>query len=139
VVPDVVEERRKVHQLRDQAVFRVGSYLEAELQKLASIRSRPMLASPFGFIDQLSATLAQHVQMLNQLQLARLQQASATLTGLRDQVRALSPEQTMRRGYSVVTDAAGAPIGAKIKTGDEILVQSFEFRIQAQVEKVEKK
>ena len=61
------------------------------------------------------------------------------LSGLRDQVRALSPEQTLRRGYSVVTDAAGAPIGPKIKTGDEILVQSFEFRIQAQVEKVDKK
>lgn len=139
VVPDVAEERRKIAQLRDQAVFRVGSFIEAELQRLASIRSRPMLASPFGFVDQLWQQLQQRIQMMHQLHGARLENALVVVAGLRDQARALSPALTLQRGYSVVTDLTGNSLGGKVAPGDAVLIRNSELLIQAQVEKVEKR
>lgn len=139
VVPDVLEERRKVKQLRDQVVFRVGTYLDAELQRLSGIRSRPMLASPFGFVDQLAQSLQQSIQMLNQIASSRIEQELTSVSGLRATAMALSPQQTLQRGYAVVTDRSGARVASTLSAGDEIRVRSFQLDIQATVSKVEKK
>lgn len=139
VVPDVAEERRKLRQLREQSTFRVASFVEGELQKLDSIRSRPMIASPFGFIDQLGSQLAQRVQMLTQLQVARLDREDLSIQNLHSSVRNLSPESTLKRGYSVVTTASGAVIDANLTPGARLLIQTSSLKIDAQVEKVEKK
>ena len=139
VVPDVVEERQKIAQLRDTVVFRVGTYIDAELQRLAAVRSRPMLASPFGFLDQLAATLQQQTQMLNQMQAARLEKELTVVGSLRAQAAALSPQQTMQRGYAVVTKASGDAITTGLKAGDEIRIRSLKLEIQAKVSKVEQK
>ncbi len=139
VVPDVAEERRKLLQLREQATFRVASYIEGELQKLASIRSRPMIASPFGFIDQLASQLDQKIRMLTQLQAARLDREHLTIENLRSAVRNLSPQATLKRGYSVVTTSSGAAVDADLLTGARLVIQTSNLKIDAQVEKVEKR
>lgn len=139
VVPDVIEERRKISEFRNQVVFRVGTYIDSELQRIASIRSRPMLASPFGFIDQLADGLSQRIQIMNQVQIARIEQALTQVVGLKAQAEALSPQQTLKRGYAVLTDVAGAPLSTKLAPGDEIRVKSLQLEIQATVSKVEKK
>lgn len=139
VVPDVVEEKRKLTQMRDQVVFRVGTFIDAELQRLAAIRSRPMLASPFGFVEQLQFSLQQQVKLLTQLQSSRLETEAASLVGVRDQLRSLSPEETLKRGYSVVVSSNGKAIQGQLKAGDEIVIKNFETVVDALVQKVAKR
>ncbi|MEY4714359.1 MAG: hypothetical protein RIQ37_689, partial [Actinomycetota bacterium] len=59
VVPDVVQERRDLGQLLNRAAMRISNYLESQSQLIENIRSRPVLASPFGFIETLEESVRQ--------------------------------------------------------------------------------
>jgi exodeoxyribonuclease VII large subunit len=52
VVPDVVEERRGISQARERLALRIGSFIENQMQLIDSILSRPVLRSPYGFVEQ---------------------------------------------------------------------------------------
>ena len=51
VVPDVIEERHKLEQLRQRLFMRVDGYVANQVAMIDQIRSRPILANPFTFTD----------------------------------------------------------------------------------------
>ncbi len=125
VVPDVVEELHKVAQLGQRAFLRVEGYVNAQLERLEQIRSRPSLANPYSFIDDKELELERLLQSArSQLDLV-LNRESMLIGHLRQQVRSLSPQSTLDRGYSVVRDAQGHVIqdAAKIKSGQALTVR----------------
>jgi exodeoxyribonuclease VII large subunit len=114
------------------------SYLEAQQQLIQAIISRPVLASPFGFIDAQTEALDQIKKRLVEILDWRLSRAEADLTNLVTSARALSPKLTLERGYALVTDGEGQ-ILREIKEGSEFIVQLSKQEIMANAIKVRKK
>ena len=125
VVPDVVEELHKVAQLGQRAFLRVEGYVNAQLERLEQIRSRPSLANPYSFIDDKELELERSLQSARGQLDQVLNRESMLIGHLRQQVRSLSPQSTLDRGYSVVRDAEGHVIqdAAKVKSGQALTLR----------------
>ncbi|GEB62867.1 exodeoxyribonuclease 7 large subunit [Sinomonas atrocyanea] len=102
IVPDVAEELLRVRQCRDRIDRQVRLFVERESDRLASIRSRPVLAAP----ETMVATRHEELERLRVSSRAAVsgavERAADAVAHLRAQVRSLSPQQTLDRGYSVV-------------------------------------
>ncbi len=102
IVPDVSEELRRIEQSRIQLNRRINQLVEREGDRLAQLRSRPVLANPEA---GLTARYDDVVRLRGRAQTAVRTQVSRhidQLGHLRAQVRALSPQKTLDRGYAVV-------------------------------------
>ena len=138
VVPDVVEERRLLKTSVERMYFRIISYLDSQSQLISSILSRPVLASPFGFIDAQADIIKQHHKRLGEILDWRISKAEAELGNLVSSVRALSPQLTLERGYALVTDQDGAII-RELKAGENFTLQLSKQEIEATANKVRNK
>jgi exodeoxyribonuclease VII large subunit len=102
IVPDVAEELVRVRQARDQLRRGVTRLVEREGDRLASLRSRPVLLSPDVMITQRHDDVERFkVRSLSSIS-AAVVRAADQLVHLKAQVRALSPQKTLDRGYAVV-------------------------------------
>ena len=102
----------------------VGNLARLE-QQLALTKNRPALASPATLIDQ---RLKDNSGIRNAIfmQIAnRLKLESAQLTGVATTLRALSPQGTLERGFSIVRNAAGEILRSTISVSkdDEINIR----------------
>lgn len=138
VVPDVVEERKNIKTALDRITFRISSYLETQQQLIKAIVSRPVLASPFGFVDAQAEQLTILAKRLTEILDWRLTKAKSELGQLVSSVRALSPKLTLERGYALVTDEAGA-ILREVKQGEDFKIQLSKQEIMATAKSVRKK
>jgi len=138
VVPDVVEERKNIKTALDRITFRISSYLETQQQLIKAIVSRPVLASPFGFVDAQTEQLTILTKRLTEILDWRLTKAKSELGQLVSSVRALSPKLTLERGYALVTDEAGA-ILREVKQGEDFKIQLSKQEIMATAKSVRKK
>lgn len=125
VVPDVVDERHKLEQMRQRLFMRVEALITAQSAMLEQIRSRPILANPHTFIDTLEGALTQSTEAIRLRLDQLLVREALTLGHLRTQVRSLSPQSTLDRGYAVVRDMAGHVItdSNTVKTGQNLQVR----------------
>ena len=123
VVPDVVEERRKISEALERMKSRISMYVSSQLQLIQQIRQNPLLKDPHAYLDQRVEELTRYVSDLRDRLDYRLEKQQSELVGNRSLLRSLSPQSTLDRGYSVVrtesgevvTDAAQAPAGTEIK------------------------
>jgi exodeoxyribonuclease VII large subunit len=138
VVPDVIEERKLIKTSLDRIAYRILSYIDAQAQLISSILSRPVLASPFGFIDNQSDLLDQNKKRLREILDWRLTKAKSELASLVSSIRALSPKLTLDRGYALVTDAEGK-ILRELQSEQDFVVQLAKQEIVATAKKVRKK
>ncbi|AIY01541.1 exodeoxyribonuclease VII large subunit [Arthrobacter sp. PAMC 25486] len=102
IVPDVSEELRRISQARAQLNRRIEDLLDREFERLSFLRSRPVMATPHLMLTSKYddvASLGGRARTAVRTQVGRhLDQ----LAHLRAQVRALSPQKTLDRGYAVV-------------------------------------
>ena len=122
IVPDVQEERLRIAQARAALDRAVATLLDREQQGLATVRTRPAFAQPDGMIlvreEDLDRWRSRAWSAANSLAL----RAQDSVAQMRARVRALSPQQTLDRGYAVVqtadgsvlTDAAQAAVGQSL-------------------------
>lgn len=107
VVPDVEEERLKLSQALQRIRLRVVDYVSSQTALIEQLRSRPTLANPHSFIEIQELELERSTSLLRERLNQTLAREELGLTHLRQQVRSLSPQSTLDRGYSVVRDSAG--------------------------------
>jgi len=138
VVPDVIEERRLIGQARDRLDFRIRSFIDAQLQLIESVLSRPVLKSPYGFVEQQEEQLGQLAKRLIEILSFRIDRGQGENEQLKARVRALSPKLTMERGYAVITGSDGKP-ATKISKGQQIQIQTAKQEISATAEEVREK
>lgn len=133
VVPDVSDELAKVQQVRSRLLTRVTGLIGTEIDRLAQIRSRPALASASWIIDQRAEELTRFVARGVELTTRGLERAHLDLTERRGQLRALSPQHTLDRGYAIVQTGAGAVVrdAAETSAGDDLVVTLARGRIAA--------
>ncbi len=138
VVPDVVEERKLIKTAVERMYFRIVSYLDSQSQLISSILSRPVLASPFGFVDAQAEIIKQSRKRLVEILDWRISKAEAELGSLVSSARALSPKLTLERGYALVTDKDGA-IVRELSAGETFTLQLAKQEIEATANKVRNK
>jgi exodeoxyribonuclease VII large subunit len=112
IVPDVGEELRRVSQARTQLNRRIEDLLGREEERLAYLRSRPVLVNPLVMLttrhDDLASLRGRALTAVR----TQVGRHGDQLTHLRAQVRALSPQKTLDRGYAVVQLDGGAIVRA---------------------------
>jgi exodeoxyribonuclease VII large subunit len=102
IVPDVAEELAGVLQARDQLRRCIGRLVDSEADRLASLHSRPVLAAPEGMITLRSEEVERLLRRSSAAVSSIVVRAADQLVHLQAQVRALSPQKTLDRGYAVV-------------------------------------
>ncbi|MBD8102384.1 exodeoxyribonuclease VII large subunit [Plantibacter sp. CFBP 8775] len=122
VVPDVAEEFARVQQARVRLSSRVTSLLGHEIDRLATLRTRPALADPSWIVDsradELTRTVARGAELIDRA----VERSQREVTELRAHLRALSPQRTLDRGYAIVQRAdpeAGVPGGAVVRAAGD--------------------
>jgi exodeoxyribonuclease VII large subunit len=123
VVPDVAEELARVQQARARIGTRLTGILAAEIDRISQLRSRPVLADTAWIFDSRTQDLTRYVARGVELVERRLERAGDQTAELRAQLRALSPQATLDRGYAiaqlpdggVLREAAQAPEGTELR------------------------
>jgi exodeoxyribonuclease VII large subunit len=125
VVPDVEEERHKLSQALRRIRLRVADYVSSQASLIEQLRSRPILANPHSFIETQEVELSRWLGTIRDRLAQQLDREELGLSHLRQQVRSLSPQSTLDRGYSVVRDSAGHVISdaEKIAAGTRLQVR----------------
>ena len=122
VVPDVAEELARVREVRGRIGLRLTSLISREVDRLDSVRSRPALANSSWLIDSRAEELVRAVARGRELTERVLEIAGTRVAELTAQVRALSPQRTLERGYAIaqlpngeaLRDAVDAPAGTPL-------------------------
>jgi exodeoxyribonuclease VII large subunit len=102
---------------------RVTQRITNEVQRLELLRSRPVIANPAALIDSRADELGRSVSRNRELIERQLERAQVGNTDLTTQLRALSPQRTLLRGYAIaqtadgraVRDPAEAPAGTALR------------------------
>jgi exodeoxyribonuclease VII large subunit len=110
VVPDVAEELARVQQARGRIGVRMSGMLTVEIDRLQTLRSRPALATSSWLVDSRSEELGRYITRGRELADRSLEKAATALEERVRQLRALSPQRTLDRGYAIAQLPNGAAL-----------------------------
>ena len=110
VVPDVVDERRKISESLERMKSIIGSYLAHQVTLIQQIRQHPLLKDPHAYLIQRSDDLTRALGELRDDLDYKLDRQTTDLANKKSLLRSLSPQSTLDRGYAVVRDSEGKVI-----------------------------
>ena len=122
VVPDISEEIAMIGQMRDRARRTLINRIDLEVTRITNLRNRPVMKDPHVLITSRAEIITGLRDRSNRSFGASLKLAKEELKQVKARVRALSPQSTLDRGYSVVQLADGQIVTdpKKLKQGDEL-------------------
>jgi exodeoxyribonuclease VII large subunit len=122
VVPDIAEEIQMISAMRDRARRTLLNRLDLESTRITNFKNRPVMKDPHVLITTRAEVIAGLRDRSNRSFGASLKLAKEELKQIKARVRALSPQSTLDRGYSVVQLADGHIVTdpKKLKAGDEL-------------------
>lgn len=122
VVPDISEEIAMIGQMRDRARRTLINRIDLEVTRITNLRNRPVMKDPHVLITSRAEIITGLRDRSNRSFGASLKLAKEELKQIKARVRALSPQSTLDRGYSVVqlTDGQIVTDPKKLKQGDEL-------------------
>ena len=139
VVPDIQEELQIISKLRDRMIKTLLATLELETNHISQLRSRPVMKDPSMIVtvrrDDIRALRDRALRGFAAL----LDIERQEIKGIRDQLRSLSPQSTLDRGYAVVRTATGAVLrdAKKVKLGTELHIRVAKGETTATVSRVD--
>lgn len=107
IVPDLAEELRSVQHARSRGGQALRHRLRHERHRLESTISRPAYADRSTYVTIRRAEITDLDRRRAEAQVRRVERAREQVRHLDGQVRTLSPEATLRRGYAIVQHAEG--------------------------------
>lgn len=110
IVPDAAAELAGLDRARARIRGAVQRRLTAEADRLATIRSRPVLASPAAMVQPHRLQVEAERERGRRVLAIRLERALDEIGHLRARARSLSPQSTLDRGYAVVSHADGTAV-----------------------------
>jgi exodeoxyribonuclease VII large subunit len=122
VVPDIAEEIAMISAMRDRARRTLLNRLDLETTRITNFKNRPVMKDPHVLITTRAEVIAGLRDRSNRSFGASIKLAKEELKQIKARVRALSPQSTLDRGYSVVQLADGQIVTdpKKLKAGDEL-------------------
>ncbi len=120
VVPDIAEEIAMIGAMRDRARRTLLNRINLEATQIANFKNRPVMKDPLVLITTRAEIIAGLRDRSNRSFAHQLKLAKEELKQIKARVRALSPQATLDRGYSVVQLADGQIVTdpKKLKQGD---------------------
>jgi exodeoxyribonuclease VII large subunit len=105
------------------------------------LNSRLLAASPELVLSRYQHSLQIVSQRLNHRMTSLLEQQKARLSNCARTLQAISPLQTLERGYSITTDTNGKSIidASKLSKGDEIQTRLYKGSVISRIEQILKK
>lgn len=133
VVPEVAEELQRIRQARGQLSRCMDQLMSREAERLAHLRSRPVLAQPAGMVSVRHEDLSRLRDRSTMAIESALAREADRVSHLRAHVRSLSPQNTLDRGYAVVQNAQGEVVRSPAQAPPEALlaIRVAEGRISA--------
>ena len=125
VVPDAAAERSGIGATRERSRRALAARLHSERRRLVELRSRPVLTDKGAFVrSQREVVEALRARARRRVE-AQLHRGRDHTTHLRAQVRTLSPQSTLDRGYAIVQHADGAVVSdpADLEVGELLRVR----------------
>ena len=122
VVPDISEEIAMIGQMRDRARRTLINRIDLEATRITNFKNRPVMKDPHVLITTRAEIITGLRDRSNRSFAGRLKLAKEELKQVKARVRALSPQATLDRGYSVVQLADGQIVTdpKRLKQGDEL-------------------
>ena len=136
VVPDIAEEIQMISAMRDRARRTLLNRLDLESTRITNFKNRPVMKDPHVLITSRAEIIAGLRDRSNRSFGASIKLAKEELKQIKARVRALSPQSTLDRGYSVVQLADGHIVTdpKKLKAGDELRLRLAKGETKATVQ-----
>jgi exodeoxyribonuclease VII large subunit len=133
VVPDIIAERAFVAEALVRMAMRIGHWLENQNATIVQLKSRPVLANPYAFLDDSRERLERNLDDLRSTMATRIERGEADLALRSQALRNLSPQGTLDRGYSVVRNADGTVLvdAGKVAKGTKLNVRLAKGELNA--------
>jgi exodeoxyribonuclease VII large subunit len=133
VVPDIAEEIAMISAMRDRARRTLLNRINLEATQIANFKNRPVMKDPHVLITTRAEIIAGLRDRSNRSFAHQLKLAKEELKQIKARVRALSPQATLDRGYSVVQLADGQIVTdpKKLKQGDLLRLRLAKGETQA--------
>ena len=133
VVPDISEEIAMIEAMRDRARRTLVNRINLEATQIANFKNRPVMKDSHVLISTRADIIAGLRDRSNRSFAHQLKLAKEELKQIKARVRALSPQATLDRGYSVVQLADGHIVTdpKKLKQGDLLRLRLAKGETQA--------
>ena len=133
VVPDILEEIAMISALRDRARRTLVNRIDLEVTRITNFKNRPVMKDPHVLITTRAEIIAGLRDRSNRSFGASIKLAKEELKQVKARIRALSPQATLDRGYSVVQLADGQIVTdpKKLKQGDLLRLRLAKGETQA--------
>ena len=133
VVPDIAEEIAMISAMRDRARRTLLNRINLEATQIANFKNRQVMKDPHVLITTRAEIIAGLRDRSNRSFAHQLKLAKEELKQIKARVRALSPQATLDRGYSVVQLADGQIVTdpKKLKQGDLLRLRLAKGETQA--------
>lgn len=135
IVPDVAEERLMFTQIRAQLERSVTQWVERERFGLAQLRSRPVLVDPASALLARAEDLERLRTRARAAVSQRVVRSHDEVAQLRARVSALSPQQTLERGYVLMQTETGQLVrdATLLSPGDTVKVRAATGSLDATI------
>jgi exodeoxyribonuclease VII large subunit len=122
VVPDIAEEIAMITALKDRGHRRLVNLIDLESTRITNLMERSVMKDPFVLISSRAEVIMALKDRSHRSFAARLKLAKEELKQIKARVRALSPQATLDRGYSVVQLSNGEILTdpKRLKAGEQL-------------------
>ena len=133
VVPDMEEELARISNLQDRANRFIQSRIDFEFSRIKGFMERQIMREPQTIISTRLEIVNGFVARSHRAMSGALAIAKEEISGLRTQVRTLSPQATLDRGYSVVQKSDGSVVrtASELKPGDKLRLRLAHGEVNA--------
>jgi exodeoxyribonuclease VII large subunit len=135
VVPDVADEKTRVQQARQRMVQAVSRLVGRQQELLDGLRSRPVLTDPTGTFSRRYEQLTELRHRANRAIGSTVDRESALVGHHLARIRAMSPQATLDRGYSILLGPNGAAVRSvdQVDVGDDVVAKLADGQLGVKV------
>jgi exodeoxyribonuclease VII large subunit len=122
VVPDIAEEIAMITAFKDRSRRRLVNLIDLESTRINNFMARPVMKDPMVLVSSRAEVIVALKDRSHRSFAARLKLAKEELKQIKARVRALSPQATLDRGYSVIQLSNGEILTdpKRLKAGEQL-------------------
>lgn len=140
VVPDKKEIKQRLDEEKRRTKIALGNLLENYRTKLKNITDSPVFTRPIRMLEDYYQKLDEDRRKIFINIKNILQTHDQNLSTQREKLNALSPLQTMKRGYSIVRDENNDVVTSvdEVESGDILMINLKDGSIESEAKEVER-
>ena len=138
IVPDAADEHARIHQARQRLSQSMLGHIARQQEILNALRSRPVLSDPTATLRMRTVEIDTLRDRSRRAIGARLDREQIAVRHHLDQLRAVSPQATLERGYAILVGSRGQPVSAvvEVERGEDLTAHLADGQLTVQVREV---